>query len=96
MAILDNFFLRFKSVCSLGVTAICIDTFIEIAHRNHTEWVWNPFMCDITHTNASQSYYMNSLIDIHTTHFIAVAFTKKSHRANEPLGTDTKFLKTLK
>ena len=44
---------------------------IGIAHRNCTEWVWNPFMYDITHTNTLQSHCMNSLIDIHTTHFLS-------------------------
>ena len=27
--------------------------FVSIAHPNHTEWVWNPSMCDIRLTNAT-------------------------------------------
>ena len=27
----------------------------EIAHRNHTEWVWNPLVYDTAHTSASHA-----------------------------------------
>ena len=36
-----------------GCDLLCIH--IGIEHRNHTEWVWNPFMCDIEHRNASHA-----------------------------------------
>ena len=75
MAFFDNFFLRFKAVCSHSATVIC-KIYIEIAHGNRTEWVWNPFTGDITHTNASQSHHMNSLIDIHTNQFLSQSHTQ--------------------
>ena len=28
---------------------------IGIAHRNCTEWIWNPFTCDIAHRKASHA-----------------------------------------
>ena len=56
-----------------------------IAHRNCTELICNPFMCDIAHTNASQSHHMNSLIDFHTTHFLSQSHSqKKLHCVKEP------------
>ena len=82
----DNFFLRFKAICSHGVTAICIDIYIGIAHCNCTEWVWNPLMCDITHTNALQVTLYELYVLLISTQpiFIAVAITEKSHCVNEP------------
>ena len=55
--------------------------FFGIAHCNRTEWVWNPIMCNLTHT---QSHHMNSIIDIHTTNFLSQSHIQKSHRVNEP------------
>ena len=36
---------------AMGVDVICY-VYIGIPHRNHTEWVWNIFMCNIAHRNA--------------------------------------------
>ena len=46
-----NFMKLFTWCDRCGCDLLCIH--IGITHCNHTEWVWNPFMCDIAHRNAS-------------------------------------------
>ena len=75
-AFFDNFF---SCDLRLFVHMVRLDLYkihIGIAHHNHIERVWNPFMCDIAHTNLSQSHHMNSLININTTHFYRILIKK--------------------
>ena len=63
----------------MDANAICyVDLYILELHMAIAQNRYETHsMHDITHTNASQLYHMNSFIDIHKTHFfIAVAFTK--------------------
>ena len=39
--------------CSPGCDLLCIH--IGMTHHNCTEWVWNPFLCDFAHRNASHT-----------------------------------------
>ena len=77
MGFFKNFFLQFKAVCSHGATTISINAYIGITHCYHTELVWNPFMCNSMHTNASQGHQMNRLIDIHLTHCLLHSHSQK-------------------
>ena len=50
-------FMKLFTWCNgCGYDLLCIH--IGIAHRNNTEWVWNPFMCDIAHRNASHKEHV--------------------------------------
>ena len=75
------------------VSAICMYKYrymhIAIAHCNRIEWVGNPLMCDITHTQMHSSRTMWT-VPLTSTQSIAcdtkyaVAFRKNGHRVNEP------------
>ena len=53
---------------TVHTVGMCFMSFVWITHCNHTEWVWNLFICDIGHI-LSQSHHKNNIIDIHITYF---------------------------
>ena len=80
---------------------LCIH--IGIAHHNHTEWVWNPFMCDIGNANALHAEQIAPCEHFHKPtynpfHFIKLQINKsqsqtKTHHVNEPLNVSVDFQK---
>ena len=76
-----------------GCDLLCIH--IGISHRNFTEWVWNPFMCDIAHRNALYAEQIaprehfhkptyNPFHEIKSHVKKCSRIQKESHRVNEP------------
>ena len=63
-------------------------SFVWIAHRNHTEWVWNPFICDIAHINViaiiTVTPYEQYHWHLHNPFFYRSRI-HKTHHVNEPL-----------
>ena len=81
-----NFLLRFCETVTM--VRLQFIYFVWIAHCNHTEWVWNPFMCDVTHTNATVIIAVAPYeqYDWHPHNpFFNHSRIHKEHRVNEPL-----------
>ena len=64
------YFVKLLTRCDgCGCNLQCI--YIGITYRNHTEWLWNPFMCDITHITASHTEEIAPCEhNVHTIHFL--------------------------
>ena len=66
-------FVKLFTWCDCDLYRYIIKSHIVIMH----EWVWNPFMCHPTCSNALQLHHMNSRIDIHTAHFLSQSHSQK-------------------
>ena len=62
-------------------------SFLWITYRNCTEWVWNPFMCDVTHTNTT-AIITSAPYEQYHWHphdpFLSQSHSQKTHRVNKP------------
>ena len=81
----ENFLLWFKAVCSHSATATCIDTYWYCTSQSHRMGIESIHVQHHTHKCITVAPYEQSHWHPHNPFFIAVAFTKKSHRVNEPL-----------
>ena len=85
----SQFFLRFKSVCSLGVTAICIDTYWNRTSQLHRMGMEPSHVRHRTHKCIKVAIYEQSHWHPHNPCLSQSHSQKKSHRVIKPLGTDT-------
>ena len=86
-----------KTVCSHGATAICIDTYWNRTWQLHRMGMEPIHVWHRTRKCIAVSPYKQSHWHPHNLFFITIAFTKISHRVNEPWsGTLEITQKTLK